>query len=48
MRSHVIVYEKILKEGKSGSAVSQPPTGALCMKSVGFRKLSSHTTKEIA
>lgn len=32
MRGHFIVYEKILKEGESGSASSQPPTGALCIK----------------
>lgn len=35
----------MLKEGNSGSAASEPPTGALCMKSVGFRKLSSHASK---
>ena len=29
----------------SGGAGSQPPTGALCMKSVGFRTLSSHTSE---
>lgn len=36
---------KRVKEGSSVSAGSLPPTGALCMKSVGFRTLSSHTSK---
>lgn len=33
------------KESSSASAGSSPPTGALCMKSVAFRTLPSHTTK---
>lgn len=40
-----IVYGEMLKDGNSGSAASKPPTGALCVKSVGFSKLFSHTRK---
>lgn len=43
----VIVHRRRVKgrKGNSVSAGSQPPTGALCMKSVGFTTLSSHTGK---
>lgn len=48
MHGHCIVHGGMMKKRKEGSSVSagsQPPTGALCMKSVGFRTLSSHTSK---
>lgn len=42
-RGHFIVYGEMLKDGNSASAASKPPTGALCVKSVGFLEaLLSH------
>lgn len=33
---HFIVFAEVLKEGNSAGAASEPPTGALGVKSVGF------------
>lgn len=42
---HFIVFAEALKEANSAGSASEPPTGALGVKSVGFGKLSSSTSK---